>query len=249
MAGATGLILLAFGWSLGAATARAQAAPTLRVDPASGGVGTTVRIAGRGFCGSPACSAVQVSFAGIVVADGIQVGSDRGFALSVTVPGGIPPGEKAVAATQNNASGQQRVAITTFQVTLGGATVSPTGTATPTSTGSATTPTPSGTTVIGSPAAGGGGSSSGLTWAMLVAGVVFLGALLGMAYVLWRSRGVPAPLPPQVGPMAPYEEVVAALTPHGQPEGGGPPPPTPGPPGPAEPSGPSEGSGEGKTTG
>lgn len=243
--GATALVLLAFGWSLGAAIAHAQAAPTLKVDPASGGVGTTVRIAGRGFCGTPACSSVQVSFAGIVVADGIQVGSDRGFVLSVTVPGGIPPGEKAVAATQSNASGQQRVAITTFQVTLGPG-GSPTGTATPTSTGPATTPTLSGTTVLGSPAAGGGGSSSGLTWAMVVAASVFLAALLGMAYVLWRSRGVPAPLPPQVGPIAPYEDVVAALTPHGRPEGEGPLPPVPGPP---EPSGPSEGSGEGKTTG
>jgi hypothetical protein len=215
-------------------------------------VGTTVRIAGRGFCGSPACSAVQVSFAGIVVADGIQVGSDRGFALSVTVPGGIPAGEKAVAATQNNASGQQRVAITTFQVTLGGATASPTGTATPTPTASATTPAPSGTTVIGSPAAGDGGSSSGLTWAMLAAGAVFIVALLGMAYVLWRSRGVPAPLPPQLGPIAPYEEVVAALTPHGHPEGEVPRQPSPGPPGspePSKPSEPSDGSGEGKTTG
>jgi hypothetical protein len=103
--------------------------------------------------------------------------------------------------------------------------------------------------VIGSPAAGGGGSSSGLTWAMLVAGAVFIGALLGMAYVLWRSRGVPAPLPPQLGPIAPYEEVVAALTPHGQPEGQGPAPPSPRPPGPTELPGPSEGSGEGKTTG
>jgi hypothetical protein len=247
--GATGLILSAFGWSLGARTAEAQPAPTLKVDPASGGVGTTVRIVGRGFCGSPACSAVQVSYAGIVVADGIQVGSDGGFALSVTVPGGIPAGEKAVAATQTNASGQQRVAITTFQVTLGGATGSPTSTATPTPTGSTTTPAPSGTTVIGSPAAGGGGSSSGLTWAMVVAGAVFLAALLGMAYVLWRSRGVPAPLPPQVGLIAPYEEVVAALTPHGKPEGEVPPPPSPGPPGSPEPPGPSEGSGEGRSTG
>jgi len=246
--GATGLVLLAFGWSLGADIASAQAAPTLKVDPASGGVGTTVRIAGRGFCGSPACSSVQVSFAGIVVADGIEPGSDGGFALSVTVPGGIPPGEEAVAATQTNASGQQRVAITTFQLTLGGS-PSPTGTATPTPTGSAT-PTPSGTTVIGSPAAGGGGSSRGLTWAMVVAAVVFLGALLAMAYVLWRSRGVPAPLPPQVGPIAPYEDVVAVPTPHGRPESEGPPPPASGPAsGPPEPSGPSEGSGEGKTAG
>jgi hypothetical protein len=252
LVGATGLVLFTCGWSIGTGTAQAQTVPTLKVDPAAGTVGTTVRIAGRGFCGSPACSSVQLSFAGIVVADGIKVGSDNGFALSVTVPGGIPPGEKAVAATQTNASGQQRVAIATFQVTLGvpsgstspTATASPTGTATPSPTGSATSP--SAATVIGSPAAGGGGSSRGLTWAMVVAVAVFLGALLGMGYVLWRSRQVPPPPLPQVGPIAPYEDVVAALTPHGQAEGGGQPPPSPGPP---EPSGPSEGSGEGQTTG
>ncbi len=246
MVGAIGAALLALGSSLGAAIARAKAAPTLKVDPSSGGVGSTVLIAGQGFCGSPACSSVQVSFAGIVVADGIGVGADGGFARSVAVPGGIPPGEKAVAATQNNASGQQRVAITTFQVTLGGAAASPTSTATPTATGSAATPTPSaatptpsGRTVVGSPAVGGGGSSKGLTWAMVLAAGVFLAALLGMAYVLWRSRRVPARPPPPVGPIAPYEEVVAALTPHARPEGEGPP----------EPSGPSEGPGEGQTTG
>src|SRR5438034_297154 len=76
-----------------------------------------------------------------------------------------------------------------------------------------------GTTVLASPAAGGGGSSTGLTWAMVLAAGVFLAALLGMAYVLWRSRRVPALPPPPVGPIAPYEEVVAALTPHGRPEG------------------------------
>ncbi|HEY6678990.1 MAG TPA: hypothetical protein VI411_08820, partial [Actinomycetota bacterium] len=220
---ATGMLLLASGSSLGPTIAEAQGAPTLEVDPSSGGVGTTVQIAGRGFCGSPACSSVRVSFAGIVVADGIGVGTDGRFAQSVTVPGGIPAGEKAVAATQTNASGEGREAIATFQVTLGGATASPASTATPTgsptpsATGSPTTSVPPATTVIVPPAASGGGSSSGLTWAMVVAGAVFLAALLGMAYVLWRSRSVPAPLPPQVGPIAPYEEVVAALTPHGKP--------------------------------
>jgi len=247
--GVIGLALLAFGSSLGAAIARAQAAPTLKVDPSSGVVGTTVVIAGRGFCGSPACSSVQVSFAGIVVADGIGVGPDGGFARSVAVPGGTPPGEKAVAATQTNASGQQRVAITTFQVTLGGAAASPTGTATPTGTGSPTTPTPSGTTVIASPAAGGSGSSTGLTWAMVLAAGVFLAALLGMAYVLWRSRRVPALPPPPVGPIAPYEEVVAALTPYGRPEGEVHPVTSPGPQEPPEPSEPPEGPAEGQTTG
>ena len=81
---------------------------------------------------------------------------------------------------------------------------------------------------------------------MVLAAGVFLAALLGMASVLWRSRGVPAPPPPPVGPIAPYEEVVAALTPHGRPEVEGPPVPSPGPP---EPPGPSEGPGEGQTTG
>lgn len=254
MIGATGIVLLALGSSLGPMMAQAQAAPTLKVDPSSGGVGTTVRIAGRGFCGSPACSSVQVSFAGIVVADGIGVGSDGSFALSVPVPGGIPPGEKAVAATQTNAPGQQRVAITTFQVTLGGATASPTGTATPTGTGSPTTPTSSVTTVIVSPVAGGGGSSTGLTLAMVLAAGVFLTALMGMAYVLWRSREIPVPPPPPLGPIVPDEEALAVTATHERPESESPvpssepsePPERPKSP---EPSPPSEGSGEGQTTG
>jgi hypothetical protein len=249
------MVLLAFGSSLGSTIAHAQAAPTLKVDPSSGDVGTTVRIAGRGFCGSPACSSVRVSFADIVTADGIQVRSDGGFALEVTVPGGIPVGEGAVTATQTHASGQQLVAITTFQVTLGvpGGSPSPTATAspttTPTPTGSPTIPTPSSTTVIGSPAAGGEGSSRGLIWAMVVAAGVFLAALVGMAYVLWRSRGVPATPPPPVGPIGPFEEMVATPTPKRGSEGQGPPPPSPELPEPPEPSAPSEDSGEGQATG
>ncbi|HET7869996.1 MAG TPA: hypothetical protein VFM85_06730 [Actinomycetota bacterium] len=259
--GATGMVLLTLGSSLGPMMAQAQAAPTLKVDPSSGGVGTTVRIAGRGFCGSPACSSVQVSFAGIVVADGIGAGSDGSFALSVPVPGGIPPGEKAVAATQTNAPGQQRVAITTFQVTLGGAIASPTGTATstgtviPTGTVSPTIPTSSATTVIVSPVAGGEGSSTGLTLAMVLAAGVFLTSLMGMAYVLWRSREVPVPPPPPLGPILPPEEVVTAT--HERPDSESPvpssepseplePPESPKSP---EPSPPSGGSGEGQTAG
>jgi len=52
-----------------------------------------------------------------------------------------------------------------------------------------------------------------------------------------------------VGPIAPYEEVVAALTPHGRPEGEGHPVTSPGPQEPPEPSEPPEGPGEGETTG
>jgi hypothetical protein len=266
---ATGIVLLAFGSSLGPSIAHAQAAPTLEVDPSSGGVGTTVRVAGRGFCGSPACSSVQVSFAGIVVADGIGVGTDGGFAESVTVPGGIPPGEKAVGATQTTASGERRVAVATFQVTLGGATASPTGTATPTdsatptATGSPTlSPSPA-ITVFVPPDTGTGGSSTGLTLAMVAAAGAFVTALMGMAYVLWRSRAIPAPPPPPFGPIAPHEEVGAAVVPHGHPVGESPvpsseppeppkpsePPASSEPPGPPKPSAPSEGSGEGQTAG
>jgi hypothetical protein len=255
--GATSMVLLAFGWSLGPTIANAQGAPTLEIDPSSGGVGTTVQIAGRGFCGSPACSSVQVSFAGIVVADGIGVGTDGGFAQSVTVPGGIPPGEKAVAATQTNASGERREAIATFQVTLGGATASPTSTATPTGsptptvTGSPTTSAPPATTVIVPPATGGGGSSTGLTLAMVAAAGAFVTALMGMAYVLWRSRAAPVPPPPPFGPITPHEEVGSAVIPHDHPEGESPmpSPEPPEPPKPGEPPAPSEGSGEGQTAG
>jgi hypothetical protein len=245
--GATSMVLLAFGSSLGPTIAEAQGAPTLEVDPSSGGVGTAVRIAGRGFCGSPACSSVRVSFAGIVVADGIGVGTDGGFTQSVTVPGGTPPGEKAVAATQTNASGERREAIATFQVVLGGATAtaSPTSTATPTGsptpsvTGSPTTSVPPATTVIVSPAAGGGGSSTGLTLAMVAAAGAFVTALMGMVYVLWRSRETPVPPPPAFGPITPHEEVGAAVVPPGHPEGESP-APSPEPPKPPEPPAPSE---------
>jgi hypothetical protein len=250
---ATGMLLLAFGSSLAPMIAEAQGAPTLEVDPSSGGVGTAVQIAGRGFCGSPACSSVRVSFAGIVVADGIGVGTDGGFAQSVTVPGGTPPGEKAVAATQTNASGERREAIATFQVTLGGATAtaSPTSTATPTGsptpsvTGSPTTSVPPATTVLVSPAAGGGGSSTGLTLAMVAAAGAFVTALIGMAYVLWRSRETPVPPPPTFGPITPHEEVGAAVAPPGHPEGESPAPSPepsepPKPPEPPAPSGPPE---------
>jgi hypothetical protein len=268
---ATGMLLLAFGSSLGLTIAQAQAAPTLEVDPSSGGVGTTVQIAGRGFCGSPACSSVRVSFAGIVVADGIGVGTDGRFAQSLTVPGGIPPGEKAVAATQTNASGERREAIATFQVTLGGATATasptstatPTGSPTPSATGSPTTSVPPATTVIVPPAASGGGSSTGLTLAMVAAAAAFVTALMGMAYVLWRSREIPVPPPPAFDPMTPHEEVGAAVIPPGHPEGESPAPspeppkppeppepPAPSePPGPPEPPAPPEGSGEGQTAG
>jgi hypothetical protein len=245
--GATSMVLLAFGSSLGPTIAEAKGAPTLEVDPSSGGVGTAVRIAGRGFCGSPACSSVRVSFAGIVVADGIGVGTDGGFTQSVTVPGGTPPGEKAVAATQTNASGERREAIATFQVVLGGATAtaSPTSTATPTGsptpsvTGSPTTSVPPATTVIVSPAAGGGGSSTGLTLAMVAAAGAFVTALMGMVYVLWRSRETPVPPPPAFGPITPHEEVGAAVVPPGHPEGESP-APSPEPPKPPEPPAPSE---------
>jgi hypothetical protein len=264
---ATGMLLLAFGSSLGLTIAHAQAAPTLELDPSSGGVGTTVQIAGRGFCGSPACSSVRVSFAGIVVADGIGVGTDGRFAQSLTVPGGIPPGEKAVAATQTNASGERGEAIATFQVTLGGATAtaSPTSTATPTGspTGSPTTSVPPATTVIVPPAASGGGSSTGLTLAMVAAAAAFVTALMGMAYVLWRSREIPVPPPPAFGPITPHEEVGAGVIPPGYPESESPAPspeppkppeppepPAPSePPGPPEPPAPPEGSGEGQTAG
>jgi hypothetical protein len=251
------MVLLTFGSSLGPTIAHAQGAPALEVDPSSGGVGTTVQIAGRGFCGSPACSSVRVSIAGIVVADGIGVGTDGGFAQSVTVPGGIPAGEKAVAATQTIASGERREAIATFQVTLGGATVSPTSTATltgsptPSATGSPTTSVPPATTVIVPPAASGGGSSTGLTLAMVAAAAAFVTALMGMAYVLWRSREIPVPPPPAFGPITPHEEVGAAVIPPGHPEGEpqAPSPEPPEPPKPPEPPAPPEGSGEGQTAG
>jgi hypothetical protein len=89
-----------------------------------------------------------------------------------------------------------------------------------------------------------------LTLAMVAAAGAFVTALMGMAYVLWRSRATPVPPPPPFGPITPHEEVGSAV-PHGHPEGESPvpspePPETPKP---GEPPAPSEGSGEGQTAG
>jgi hypothetical protein len=99
-----------------------------------------------------------------------------------------------------------------------------------------------------------------LTLAMVAAAGAFVTALMGMAYVLWRSRAIPATPPPPFGPIAPHEEVGAGVIPHGHPQGESPvpspePPNRPGPPAPSEPpeppkpSTPSGGSGEGQTAG
>lgn len=242
MVGALGIVV-AFGSWLGPTIPDALAAPVLEVDPRSGVVGTTVSIAGRGFCGSPGCSSVQISFDGIVLAGGVGVAPDGSFSRTLTVPGGTTPGEKAVSATQTNASGQGQMAVATFQVTLGGpaATASPTttttatGTATPTVTESPPTMPPSSAPpVIAPPASGDGGSTTGLTLAMVVAAAVFVTSLLGMGYVLLRSREFAEPHPPPVGLIAPPE-------PSPQP-----PEPSPGPP---QSFHPTHGPGDGQTTG
>lgn len=202
---------------LGVSAAWAQAEPTLQVSPTSGTVGTTVRIGGHGFCPSAGCSSVQVSFAGIVVADGVKVDPDGGFTLTATVPGGISPGEVSIAATQTNSSGQQGVAITAFRVTLTAPTSSPSASVSPTSSPSgspsskpSSTATPSGTstatftptpTLVPTPssAGSGGGTSPLLILAMVLAAVAFLVGVGGMIYILWRSRQTPAP-EPEPGP-------------------------------------------------
>ncbi len=191
---------------LGAAAAWAQASPTISVSPKAGTSGTTVNIAGKGFCGTSACSSVQVSFAGIVVADGVKVDPDGAFTLKVTVPGAVPAGEVAVAATQTSSTGQHAVAITTFQVTLTAPTGSPSPSGSPTASGSASpsgspsatssgsaTSTPT-TTVAPtpSPTETGGGTSPLLIVAMVLAAVAFLVGVGGMIYILWRSRQTPA---------------------------------------------------------
>ena len=209
---------------LGVSAAWAQAQPTLQVSPTSGTVGTTVRIGGQGFCPSAGCSSVQVSFAGVVVADGVKVDPGGGFTLTATVPGGVSPGEVSIVATQTNSSGQQGVAITTFQVTLTAPTSSPSASVSPTSSPSGSpsskpsgTATPSATSTASftptlvptpSPAQSGGGTSPLLILAMVLAAVAFLVGVGGMIYILWRSRQTPAPAP-EPGPwgLEPPDEV------------------------------------------
>jgi hypothetical protein len=235
---------------LGVSAAWAQTEPTLQVSPTSGAVGTTVRIGGQGFCPSAGCSSVQVSFAGIVVADGVKVDPDGGFTLTATVPGGISPGEVSIVATQTNSSGQQGVAISTFQVTLTAPTSSPSASVSPTSSPSGSpsskpsgTATPSGTSTASftptptlvptpSPSQSGGGTSPLLILAMVLAAVAFLVGVGGMIYILWRSRQTPAPEPepgpwgwepPSEGPLSegpPSERPTAPVGPAHVPEHG-----------------------------
>lgn len=180
--GAAGFTL----WPLGAAPVLAQVPPTLTVRPSAGTVGTTVTIRGEGFCGSAACSSVQLSFAGILVQDAIAVGEDGGFRLRLTVPGGLEPGLKSVSASQTDSNGEQLLGLTTFQLTLQPPAVTPV----PSPTEPAgPSPTLLPTTTPAPPAEEGG--TSGWVWGMVVAAAVALAALAGMAYVLWRSREVP----------------------------------------------------------
>ena len=177
--GATGFCL----WALGAAPVLAQASPTLTVRPSAGTVGTTVTIRGEGFCGSAACSSVQLSFAGILVQDAIAVGEDGAFRLRLTVPGGLELGLKSVAASQTDSNGEQLLGLATFQVTLQPPAVTP-----PPSPTEPPGPSPTflPTTTPAPPAEEAG--TSGWIWGMVVAAGVALAALAGMAIVLWRSR-------------------------------------------------------------
>lgn len=202
--GTTGFCL----WALGAASVLAQGSPTLTVRPSAGTVGTTVTIRGEGFCGSAACSSVQLSFAGIVVQDAIAVGEDGVFRLRLTVPGGVELGEKSVAASQTDSNGEQLLGLATFQVTLQPPAVTPVPSPTEPPGPS---PTLLPTTTPAPPAEEGG--TSGWVWGMVVAAGVALAALAGMAYVLWRSREVPGivevrlpvlvPTPDEAGPPRP----------------------------------------------
>ncbi len=224
---------------LGVVAARAQTSPTITVSPKAGTSGTIIKIAGQGFCGTAACSSVQVSFAGIVVADGVKVDPDGGFSLKVTVPGSIPEGEVAVGAMQTSATGQPSVAITTFQVTLAAPTgsPSPSGSASPSGSPSGTpssspsttpsstatsTPTPT-LSPTPSPTETGGGTSPLLIVAMVLAAVAFLVGIGGVIYILWRSGQTPTPTsepvawdegpaaaPPSEQPTAPVEPVAEA---------------------------------------
>jgi len=202
--GTTGFSL----WALGAVPVLAQAPPTLTVRPSAGTVGTTVTIRGEGFCGSAACSSVQLSFAGILVQDAIAVGEDGAFRLRLTVPGGLEPGLKSVSASQTDSNGEQLLGLTTFQLTL----LPPAVTPVPSPTEPAgPSPTLLPTTTPAPPAEEGG--TSGWVWGMVVAAAVALAALAGMAFVLLRSRRlvptrevrlpVLVPAPDEAGPPRP----------------------------------------------
>jgi hypothetical protein len=206
-----GLLVLGALLTWPAGSAGAQATPSLTLTPSSGAVGSTIQVVGMGFCGTAGCSSVRLTFAGIVVADGIGVGSDNRFAITVVVPGGLKPGGQAVAATQTTSAGQQRAATGTFQVVTRSA--APTGSPSPTLSGSAS-PSPLASPPVSLSPAAGGGTSPGVIWAMVAAGAVFLAAVAGMLYIVWRSREVHLPPPP--GPVPPDRPAPPVLT-HGAP--------------------------------
>lgn len=137
----------------GAAAPAAAAQPRMIIAPTEGSPGTPVTIDGSGFCGQSACSTVRVLFGGVPVATDVRVSPNGTFHAEGVVPGGSPPGDIFVVATQTDASGAEIRAEGGFTLTFPPPTTvvpQPTAAATSTSTPEGTR-TPAGTEVPGSP--------------------------------------------------------------------------------------------------
>lgn len=146
----------------------AAAGPSITLSPSTGPPGTSVIVAGTGFCAS-GCSPVSIDVNGVPVAQGITVSSAGTFQASVTMAGGIGSGSLSVQATeQRSGSPSDTVqALSFFAVTPDVAAPGPSTPTTPpavTTVPPRTAPTPTTTTITTttkSPEAGRPSPSSG----------------------------------------------------------------------------------------
>lgn len=196
--GVAGAASLAFGM-----LSVSAAGPRISLDPTQGTPASVVKAQGTGFCGSASCSAAQIVFQGVIVADGIMVSADGSFQASFQ-PAAGPAGWKTVLGQQKDATGTWIVsAPASFYLTLAPPTPTPTvfprtptparspspaPSAPPTATGSPPAPT--------TPPVGGGpaGSNQGSTpaggvqwwpWAAVIAALL-LGAIVFIVPRFWR---------------------------------------------------------------
>lgn len=116
---AAGLVPAALACALAASAASAAVhSPALLLNPIYGTPGTTVTAQGSGFCAASACSPVTIEFAGVVVASGITVSADGTIRATFHVPGGTPPGQLPVVASQTLENGSSSSAYSYFTVTI-----------------------------------------------------------------------------------------------------------------------------------
>jgi hypothetical protein len=92
--------------------------PVIDVSPMEGRPGSTVSVAGRGFCGAAGCSPVSVLINGFIAAPDVPVQSDGTFAIDALVPAVDAARDIAVVALQTDAAGDRLRAFGDVTVTV-----------------------------------------------------------------------------------------------------------------------------------